>query len=87
MSKPNNDSIYFYNPSFPLTIVAAALYLIPTTILLYLTCYRYKTWYLICVPIGSAMEVAGYIARATSVKNVSAVVSVSARLTECVTAG
>src|ERR1700753_3380577 len=71
-SDPN--SIYFYDPSFPLCIVAAVLYLIPAIILLYLTCVRYKSWYFICVPIGCFLETAGYIARAVSVKNVESIV-------------
>lgn len=74
MAKEDPGSIYFYHPSFPLTIVAAVLYLIPTVILFYQTCFRYKTWYFLCVPIGSIMEVVGYGIRANSVKHVADVV-------------
>jgi hypothetical protein len=74
LNKPNDDSIYFYNPDFSLTVVAAALYVVPTCILLYQTGFRHKTWYLICIPIAGVLEVAGYISRSVSVKNVSDVV-------------
>jgi hypothetical protein len=70
---PNDNSIYFYKPNFPLTVVATVLYLWPTSILLYQIC-RYKTWYLACVPIAGVLEAAGYIARSVSVKNPSDVV-------------
>jgi hypothetical protein len=77
MTQPVPNSIYFYHPSFPLAVVAATLYLIPTLILVYQTCFRYRTWYLLCVPIGAIMEVVGYGIRAPSVKDVDNVVGVS----------
>jgi hypothetical protein len=77
MTQPDPNSIYFYSPSFPLTIVAAALYLIPTVILFYQRILRYKALYLLCVPIGAFMETVGYAIRAVSVRNVESVVSVS----------
>jgi hypothetical protein len=68
------QSIYFYHPNFPLTIVFAIFYLIPTVILVYQTCLRCRSWYFLCVPVGGILEVAGYISRAVSVKNVTDVV-------------
>jgi RTA1 like protein len=74
-SSSTNDgsSVYFYNPSFGAAVLFAILYLIPTLVLFYQTCFRYRTWYFLCVPIGSLLEVGGYIARGISVKNQSQV--------------
>lgn len=73
MTNPN--SIYQYTPSTALAIVVAIIYLIPTLILGYQTLFKYRSWFFLCVWIGSAIEVAGYIVRAVSTKNVSDIVS------------
>lgn len=67
----NADSIWLYNPSFPLAIVATILYQIPTCVQFYLTVLRRhecRHRYFVCVLIGSSMEVAGYAIRAVSTK-------------------
>jgi hypothetical protein len=72
-SDPN--SIYFYNPSFPAAVLFTALYTVPTIYLSWQTCFRRKTFYLLCLPIAGLVEVAGYAARDYSVKHVEDVVS------------
>ena len=69
------DSIWLYNPNFPLAIVAAALYAVPMLIQFWQTVFRYKSYYFIVVFFGALLEVAGYTARAVSVKNYTEVVS------------
>lgn len=71
------DSIYFYNPSVPATVLFTVLYVLPTIALAYLTCFRHRSWYLLALPIGALLEVGGYAARTYSVKNVDNVVSFS----------
>lgn len=70
----NSDSIWLYSPNFALTIVFALLYLIPTTIQFWQTFLKYKSWYFVAVFVGACLEVAGYIVRAVSVKNLSSIV-------------
>jgi hypothetical protein len=81
-----DESIWLYNPSFPLAIVFAILYQIPTLIQLYLSFFYHggprsstggpkcRHRYFVCVLIGSAMEVAGYAIRAVSCKKQSDIV-------------
>jgi hypothetical protein len=64
----NDDSIWQYSPSTPLTAIVAVLYLVPTTIL------KYRGWFFLCVLIGSCLKAGGYIARPVSTKNVTEVV-------------
>ncbi|KAF2491019.1 RTA1 like protein [Lophium mytilinum] len=74
MAKDNdatNDSIWLYTPSTALAIVVATLYLIPTSLLFYQTILKYRSWFFLCVLIGSCLEVGGYIARAVSTKQVT----------------
>jgi hypothetical protein len=61
-----NDSIWLYNPSFPLSILAAILYTFPMAIQFYQTVFHYRSWYFLPVLIGAMLEVGGYIARAYS---------------------
>jgi hypothetical protein len=75
MGNPNPDSIWLYNPNFPLAIVGAVLYSIPMVIQLYLTVLKYKSYYFIPVLIGACLEVGGYIARAVSIKQQTEIVS------------
>jgi hypothetical protein len=73
--RPSDSSIYFYNPSLPAAILFVALYAVPTAVLLWKTCFKYKTLYLLCLPIGALFETGGYAARSYSVKHVDDVVS------------
>lgn len=77
MGAESDSSIYFYNPSLPAAILFTILFAIPTAILFWQTCFKYKTFYLLCVPIGALVEVAGYTARSYSVTHVDDVVSPS----------
>ncbi|KAF2266624.1 RTA1 like protein [Lojkania enalia] len=63
------ESIWTYPPSFALAIVVAIFYLVPTLILCWQTFIKYRSWFFLCVLIGSAIEVAGYIVRAVSIKH------------------
>ncbi|KAH6673652.1 RTA1 like protein-domain-containing protein [Halenospora varia] len=62
------DSIWLYNPNFPLAIVFAILYSFPMVIQFVQTILRYKSYYFSVVFVGAAFEVAGYIVRAVSIK-------------------
>ena len=64
----NPNSIWLYNPNFPLSIVAACLYAIPMLWQLWQTVFKYKSYYFIVVFCGACLEVGGYIARAVSIK-------------------
>lgn len=78
MGAQSDSSIYFYNPSLPAAILFTILYAIPTAILFWKTCFKYKTFYLLCLPIGGLVEVAGYAARSYSVTHVDDIVCRSA---------
>jgi hypothetical protein len=66
-------SVWFYNPSLALAVVATLLFVIPSLVLLYFTLWPQKRGsrhlYFICIVIGGALEVAGYVLRAISTKN------------------
>lgn len=81
----SDDSIWLYTPSFPLAIVAAILYMIPTTAQLHLSFFyrgpksaggtgNVRHRYFVCVLIGTVLEVAGYAIRAVSTKELSSIV-------------
>lgn len=74
MAGGSSDSIWLYSASTALAIVVAIIYLIPTVVLAWQTFVKYRSWFFLCVLIGSALEVGGYIARAVSTKNVSDIV-------------
>jgi hypothetical protein len=71
----NSDSIYFYNPSLPASIIFTALYTILAAVLTYQTIFKFKAWYLLCLPAGALLEAVGYMVRDYSVKHTSDVVS------------
>ncbi|KAK6851040.1 hypothetical protein PG995_009691 [Apiospora arundinis] len=67
---PSQDwSVWLFEPSLPLAIVATVVYTIATIWISYLTCYRYKAWYFVCVPIGGLCQVTGYAMRAYSTRH------------------
>lgn len=72
---PEDWSVWLFNPSLPLAIVATVVYTIATAWISYLTCYRYKAWYFVCVPIGGLCQVTGYAMRAYSTQNHQDIVS------------
>jgi hypothetical protein len=71
----SEHSIYFYNPSLPATLVFMVLYIVPTVVLFFQACFKPKSLYLLVLPLGALVEVAGYAGRAYSVKHVTDVVS------------
>ncbi|OCL14872.1 RTA1 like protein [Glonium stellatum] len=68
MANEKTNSIWLYSPSTALAIVVAILYLIPTCITFWQTVIRYRSYFFICVVLGSALEVGGYISRAVSTR-------------------
>jgi hypothetical protein len=76
-----DSSIYFYDPSLAAATAVCIIYAIPTFILSWQTVFKYKTMYLLGLPIGGIFEIAGYAARACSVKNVRDIVRHSYQLT------
>lgn len=68
------ESIWTYDPIFALSIVAAALYLIPLVVISYQTFIKYRAYYFTVVPIGALLEVGGYAARAVSIKHLDQIV-------------
>lgn len=73
----DGESIWTYSPSIALAIVVAIIYLVPTLVLLVQTCFKYRSWFFVCVLIGSSLEVGGYICRAVSAKRPSEIVSLT----------
>ncbi|KAF4945413.1 hypothetical protein FGADI_11915 [Fusarium gaditjirri] len=67
----DQESIWMYDPSFPLAVVGAVVYGIIFLVIAYLTLIKYRAWYFIVVVIGSAIEVAAYSLRIYSVQNPS----------------
>ncbi|KAH7261249.1 RTA1 like protein-domain-containing protein [Fusarium redolens] len=67
----DQESIWMYDPSFPLAVVGAVVYGIIFLVIAYLTLIKYRAWYFIVVVIGSAIEVAAYNLRIHSVQNQS----------------
>ena len=68
------ESIWTYEPNFPLSIVAAALYLIPLVVQGYQTFIKYRSYYFWVVFFGALLEVGGYAARAVSIKHLDQIV-------------
>ncbi|KAF2740860.1 RTM1-like protein [Polyplosphaeria fusca] len=66
-----NESIWTYNPSFALAVVVGIIYFVPAAVLTWQTFIKYRSWFFLCVLIGSVLEVGGYIARAVSTKRLS----------------
>ena len=72
---PKDWSVWLFEPSLPLAIVGTVVYTIATIWISYLTCYKYKAWYFVCVPIGGLCQVTGYAMRAYSTKHHQDIVS------------
>ncbi|KAM0562758.1 hypothetical protein ACHAPJ_001598 [Fusarium lateritium] len=67
----DQESIWMYNPSFPLAVIGAIVYGIIFLVLAFQTLIKYRAWYFIVVVIGSVIEVAAYAIRVYSTKNQS----------------
>jgi hypothetical protein len=68
------ESVWMYTPSFALAVIASILYGIIFIEITYLTLIKHRAWYFLCVPIGAAIEVAGYALRCYSIKNPTEIV-------------
>ncbi|WZH42148.1 Rtm1-like protein [Fusarium acuminatum] len=67
----DQESIWMYDPSFPLAVIGTVVYGITFLVLAYLTLIKYRAWFFIVVVVGSAIEVAAYNLRVYSAKNQS----------------
>ncbi|KAK3299541.1 RTA1 like protein-domain-containing protein [Chaetomium fimeti] len=62
------SSIWPYDPSFPVTILATVLYGLVFLAIFYLTVIKYRAWFFTAVVVGAAVEVLGYALRCYSIK-------------------
>ncbi|KAJ9151320.1 Rta1 domain-containing protein [Pleurostoma richardsiae] len=65
----DDDVVWLYKPSLALAIVGTVLYSISWVWLSYLTIFKYRAWFFICVVVGALIEVVGYAIRCYSVQN------------------
>jgi hypothetical protein len=70
----DEQSIWMYDPSLPLAIIATAIYGLIFLVLAYQTLIKYRAWFFIVVVVGSAIEVAAYNLRIHSIQNQSEIV-------------
>ncbi|KAK4220027.1 RTA1 like protein-domain-containing protein [Rhypophila decipiens] len=70
---PEDQSVWQYNPSLALAILASILYGIIFLVIFYQTFIKYRSWYFTCVVVGAGVEVAGYALRCHSIRNPSQV--------------
>ncbi|KAK7955016.1 RTM1-like protein [Apiospora saccharicola] len=66
---PKDWSVWLFEPSLPLAIVGTVVYTLVTIWISHLTCYKYKAWYFVSVPIGGLCQVTGYAMRAYSTQH------------------
>ncbi|KAF5519377.1 Protein RTM1 [Colletotrichum aenigma] len=62
-------SVWLYEPSLPLAIVGTIMYAAVFVWVTYLTAFKYRSWYFVCVPIGASLEVVGYAMRCHSTQD------------------
>ncbi|OBS19600.1 hypothetical protein FPOA_11325 [Fusarium poae] len=67
----DEQSIWMYDPSLPLAVIATVIYGIIFLVLAYQTLIKYRAWFFIVVVVGSAIEVAAYNLRIYSIQNQS----------------
>jgi hypothetical protein len=72
-SDPN--SIWLYDPKFPLAVVFAVLYSIPMVVQFFQTAIQYRAWWFFVILVGAILEVAGYAARIAAIKQPHTIVS------------
>lgn len=75
---PEIQSIWAYNPNFPLAVTGTILYGFVFLVIGYQTIFQYRSWFFLTVVLGAAIEVAGYGLRAYSTQNQLEVVSLPA---------
>ncbi|KAK4118111.1 RTA1-domain-containing protein [Parathielavia appendiculata] len=73
-------SLWMYNPSFPLAVLATVIYGLVFFAIFYLTVIKHRAWFFLCVVIGAAIEVVGYGLRCYSVKKPTLVGPMAATL-------
>lgn len=67
--EPKEESVWIYDPSFPLAIVGCIIYGLIFLIITYLTFIKYRAWYFSVVVVGGAVELLGYASRVYSTKH------------------
>lgn len=68
------ESIWTYDPNYPVSIVFAAFYAIPLFVQGYQTFVRYRSYYFWVVFVGALLEVGGYAARTVAIKHLDQIV-------------
>lgn len=68
------ESIWTYDPNFPVSIVFAVFYAIPLFVQGYQTFIRYRSYYFWVVFVGALLEVGGYAARTVAIKHLDQIV-------------
>lgn len=68
------ESIWTYDPNYPVSIVFAAFYAIPLFVQGYQTFIRYRSYYFWVVFVGALLEVGGYAARTVAIKHLDQIV-------------
>ncbi|KAH6845697.1 RTA1 like protein-domain-containing protein [Chaetomium sp. MPI-CAGE-AT-0009] len=74
-------SVWAYDPSFPVTVLATVLYGLVFFAIFYLTIIKHRAWFFTVVVVGAAVEVIGYALRCYSIKQPSQVGPFAASLT------
>lgn len=70
------ESIWTYDPNFPVSIVFAVFYAIPLFVQGYQTFIRYRSYYFWVVFVGALLEVGGYAARTVAIKHLDQIVRI-----------
>jgi hypothetical protein len=68
------ESIWTYDPNYPVSIVFAVFYAIPLFVQTYQTFIRYRSYYFWVVFAGALLEVGGYAARTVAIKHLDQIV-------------
>lgn len=70
------ESIWTYDPNYPVSIVFAVFYAIPLFVQGYQTFIRYRSYYFWVVFVGALLEVGGYAARTVAIKHLDQIVRI-----------
>lgn len=68
------ESIWTYDPNYPVSIVFGVFYAIPMFVQGYQTFIRYRSYYFWVVFVGAFLEVGGYAARTVAIKHLDQIV-------------
>jgi hypothetical protein len=71
------QSIWSYDPNFPLAVTGTILYGLIAIVIGYQTIFLYRSWFFLTVVFGAVIEVVGYAMRAYSTQNQTEIVCVS----------